>query len=341
MRFIVFGAGGIGSALGGMLAHSGHTTLLVARPEHAQAINERGLVIADSKGELRVDVAAVSSLDEVVPLLDDIILLTVKTFHTPTALQQLSAWTGSSIPVVCLQNGVRNEAMTQAYFVSVIGGLVHFNANYLSPGRIERPLWNTIGLGLYPEGVNELVETVAAALTTAGFKVHRHPFIMRSKWGKLIANLNNATNAITDTYLQRSFALPEYRQFVAEVMTEGITVVDRAGITLDDGGIFDVREMVKSLRKPPDQDRNWLLPEGERSYPSTWQDLMLGRGQTEVRFFNGEIIGLGAAHGIPTPYNSVLLRVIESMERAGEKPGRYSLAELIEMVEEQKREFQL
>jgi 2-dehydropantoate 2-reductase len=340
MRYIVFGAGGIGSALGGMLAHSGRQALLVARPGHAKAISESGLIISTPKEELRISIPAVSSMAEVAPTPEDCILLTVKTQDSPQALTEIAGRLGPKTPIVCMQNGVRNEPIAASRFSRIIGGLVHFNANFLSPGRIERTIWNTIGLGLYPEGMDDLVEQVAADLKGGGFDVHCHPHIMRPKWGKLIANLNNATNAITDRHLEQALSIPEHRQFMADVMEEGIRVADSAGIALDDGGIFDARAMVGALRKQPEKDKNWTISTKEHSYPSTWQDLKLGRRQTEVRFFNGEIAGLGASLGIPTPYNGVLLEVVERMALAGEKPGRYTLDELKAMVAARKQEFE-
>jgi 2-dehydropantoate 2-reductase len=346
MRYIVFGSGGIGSALGGMLVHNGMEAVLVARPAHRDAISKAGLLISSSEGEtageLRIDVPAVASLDELDRTGDDCVLLTVKTQDTPKALEKLSGWADPQTPIACLQNGVRNEAMAMARFSRVVAGLVNFNANFLSPGRIERTLWNTIGLGLYPEGLDPLVEEIAADLKRACFDVHLHPHIMRAKWGKLVANLNNSTNAITDRHLQKALSEPEHRRFMAEVMAEGILVLDRAGIELDDGGVFDARSMVESLRRPSAKDNvkeNVLAVKAEgESYPSTWQDLALGRKETEVRFFNGEIVGLAASLGMATPYNSVLLEVAERMAIAGEKPGRHTLEELKAMVSTRKDE---
>jgi 2-dehydropantoate 2-reductase len=42
MRTIIYGAGGIGSVVGGHLARIGHDVLLIGRPGHVNAINEHG-----------------------------------------------------------------------------------------------------------------------------------------------------------------------------------------------------------------------------------------------------------------------------------------------------------
>jgi 2-dehydropantoate 2-reductase len=195
-------------------------------------------------------------------------------------------------------------------------------------------------LGDYPKGADSLVKRIVEDLSEAGFNARVHEQIMRAKWGKLIANLNNATNAITDIYLQRALSDQKHRLFMAEVMEEGIAAADLAGVELDDGGIFDARAMAAALRQPPKEEAKWKMSDSGRTYPSTWQDLMLGRRQTETRFFNGEIVGLAATAGMKTPYNAVLFETVERMAAAGEKPGRCSLEDLKEMIAVRRREME-
>ena len=79
MRIIVFGAGAVGSLIGGRLHQSGADIVLVARPAHANAIGEGGLRIRTAKGTDVVDVPAVSSLATLRPHPDDVVLITAKT----------------------------------------------------------------------------------------------------------------------------------------------------------------------------------------------------------------------------------------------------------------------
>jgi ketopantoate reductase len=76
------------------------------------------------------------------------------------------------------------------------------------------------------------------------------------------------------------------------------------------------------------------LPADTWTYPSTWQDLRLQRGETEVEFLNGEIERLGIEHGVPTPLNSTLLHLVKNMSIAREVPGKYSPQELTRFFKE-------
>ena len=67
--------------------------------------------------------------------------------------------------------------------------------------------------------------------------------------------------------------------------------------------------------------------------PSTWQDLHLKRGRTEIEYFNGEIVRLGREHGVATPMNSLMVRVVDRMAREKMAPGAYTVAELRGMLD--------
>jgi len=43
MRYIIYGAGGIGSIMGGHLTRTGYEVILIGRPAHIGAINKSGL----------------------------------------------------------------------------------------------------------------------------------------------------------------------------------------------------------------------------------------------------------------------------------------------------------
>ena len=51
MQFLVYGAGAVGSVLGGMLSVHRHDVCLVARESHAGAIAAGGLRIKSATGE--------------------------------------------------------------------------------------------------------------------------------------------------------------------------------------------------------------------------------------------------------------------------------------------------
>src|SRR5438552_30171 len=108
MRFIMAGAGAIGTAMGGYLAEAGYPVILVGRPSHADAIRNRGLTLRSAKGIFRPRVDAQTSLRDVKWQDGDIIFLTCKSQQTKELLAEMSA-APPQTPIFCFQNGVRNE----------------------------------------------------------------------------------------------------------------------------------------------------------------------------------------------------------------------------------------
>src|SRR5438270_6056836 len=124
MRYVIHGAGAIGSLVGGLLAASGAEVALVARAAHAEAIQQHGLTIRSKQGERVVTgITAVTSPQELRPRDGDVILLTVKSGQTADSVQLLREVFSEQTPVFCLQNGVRNEELAARRFLRVYGAM--------------------------------------------------------------------------------------------------------------------------------------------------------------------------------------------------------------------------
>lgn len=345
MRFIIHGAGAVGSLVGGTLAESGAEVILVAREAHATSINKYGLRLKSQKGERVIkNIHAITSPHEIKPRPDDIVFLTVKTQQTAASVQLLREIFPEETPIFCAQNGVRNEELAAGRFLHVYGVMTGLCVNFLAPGLIAHTMGHRIGVGYYPLGLDEHGLQVAEQLEKAGFDVTTHESVMAIKWSKLLLNLNNATYAIIDSYLQLGLVTPAISRFKAEVMIEGLHILDVAGISLNDpNNPYDIKaqilEMKKIVEDPQKIHAARSLPEDLRAYPSTWVDLKQKRGETEAGYLNGEIILLGEKYGIPTPYNSTLLQIAETMAAENTEPGRYSIEELADLVEQRRLNF--
>ena len=67
---------------------------------------------------------------------------------------------------------------------------------------------------------------------------------------------------------------------------------------------------------------------GEWSGGSSWQSLARGTGSIEAEFLNGEIVLLGALHGVATPVNALLQRLALQAADEGAAPGTWGMEEL-------------
>jgi 2-dehydropantoate 2-reductase len=339
VRIIVAGAGAIGSAIGGYLADEGFPVVLIARPVHVEAIRARGLVLQTPRGGLRPVVSAVSAPAEVSFGPGDILFLACKSQDTRALLAQLDA--PRDTPVFCFQNGVRNEEWAAARFARVYGAVPWFSVNFLGPGSVEHTVRNGLVLGAYPSGLDSLAEELAGAFRAAGFEVPLHPRVMSHKWGKLIVNLNNALYPLVDTWQQWAYSDPEICNFMAETMREGLAVLTAAGIEAliwpGDQPVQNFIDETASGALAPFYPNARELPPEKRSYPSTWQDVRLGRPTSEVDYFNGEIVELARKVGVSTPYNTTLVDLMRVLLSKKASPGLFTLAEVVARVREASR----
>src|SRR5947207_1654601 len=106
MKILVFGAGAVGSTVGGMLARAGHAVTLVGRNPHMSRITTSGLKIGGLWGDHHVtSMATATDIPDITP---DWILLTTKAFDTENAAGVLAQRFPDAVPVLHLQNGVGN-----------------------------------------------------------------------------------------------------------------------------------------------------------------------------------------------------------------------------------------
>jgi 2-dehydropantoate 2-reductase len=311
LRYIIYGAGGVGSIIG--------AKLFMARGEHLAAIQRDGLQLKhpnpDATERLRVEAAGHPRDVEFRP--GDAVLMTMKSQDTGPALDELRYAAGDQVPVVCCQNGVENERQALRRFANVYGMLVILPANYLEPGIVDTTSWPVTGLldlGRYPEGSDATAEAIAADLTKAGFIASPDERIMRVKYTKLRENTLNAVHAL----LPPDADPGDISQMLRD---EAQACFEAAGIDFEDVG--------KMMARAKDMSASvGGVGRGGWRGSSTWQGMMRGTGSSETDFLNGEVVLLGRRHGVPVPANEVMALYVDRMARQHLQPGSVSADQL-------------
>ena len=100
MRFIIYGAGGIGGTIGARLFQQGKKVVLIARGAHLEAIKRSGLRFITPKEQANLEIPTVGHPSEIEFDEDDVVILCVKSQHTPGALDDLQSAAGDDVAVV-------------------------------------------------------------------------------------------------------------------------------------------------------------------------------------------------------------------------------------------------
>ena len=142
---------------------------------------------------------------------------------------------------------------------------------------------------------------------------------MRWKYGKLLANLSNAIEAVCghDAWLHAT----DLRR---RVTAEGRAVLDAAGIA------YASNKESAAIRA----DQVQIIPVNgaERSGGSSWQSLTRGTGSIEADYLNGEIVLMARERGIPVPVNEVLQRLANQAARDRRPPGSATPDEVLALA---------
>jgi 2-dehydropantoate 2-reductase len=323
---LTFGAGAIGTYVGGSLALSGHKVVFIDQPVVADELQKRGMSLELSLDERRKThqpfnlppsrFKIVSSLEEALkngPF--DAAIFALKSFDTVTALETMKPYLSQMPPVLCLQNGVENEIR----LVEVLGaekvltGTLTSSVGKLGAGNIilERLRGVGIATGSDP-ALNTLAERLVAAMNEAYLNAGLFKNAADMKWSKMLTNLlGGTTAAILDMTPAEVFRHPGLYGLEMGMFREALKVMAAQDIHPVDLPKVPVRLLVRMTRILPASVIRPLMVKlvgGGRGakMPSFHIDLHSGRGKIEVDYLNGAVVRAGERTGIPTPINRLL-----------------------------------
>jgi 2-dehydropantoate 2-reductase len=291
MQIIVLGAGAIGSLYGAKLA-AANDVILIGRPDHAAAINSRGLRMEGiESGVVRISAAAVVTQISANALM----LLTTKVTGTAAALEPIVPLVRDDTTILCLQNGLGSEEIVRTALQGrgiVLRGITQYGAIFETPGAIKYMAAGYTVIERHPRS-----DSIADALTAAGLHCRISANIVAEVWHKTVFNcVVNPITAMLGCEVG-GIAQPGLDRLKELVIDECVAVALTQGITFDVDFMREINET--------------FAP--SRNIASMQQDLLRGR-PTEIDYMNGAVAALGAQHGVPCPVNRALTAIIKAME---------------------------
>jgi 2-dehydropantoate 2-reductase len=333
MHFIVVGAGAIGCYVGARLVAAGQQVSLVGRPAILGEIAANGLRVSDMDGfsahipadRLRFAV----SVADVDRSGGPVVLLCVKGGATAQAAAEIGAAFAAGATVISLQNGVDNVQRIRAAapHLEVVAGMVPYNVVLTCPAKAHRATTGHLQIGRSP-----LSAEVAACCNAAGLPMEVMPDMQAVQWGKLLLNLNNPVNALSDLPLRDQLMDRDYRMVLAALQTEALRALDAAGIAPAKVASAPPRLLPKILRLPDFLFKvvaARMLRIDPTARSSMWDDLQKGR-TTEIDDLCGAVVRLAQRHGTAAPVNAKLLEMVHA-HRSGERLGGSAMRDLLDL----------
>ncbi|MCX6658005.1 MAG: 2-dehydropantoate 2-reductase [Euryarchaeota archaeon] len=295
MRISIFGAGSLGSALGGLLAGTNEVSLIGRHP-NVDEIRRNGLtLVGDRTRSVRLEAA--ESVRDLAP--PELLIVTTKAYDTEETVRICKPWTDKETMVLTLQNGLGNLELLRAWKgTSAFGGTTTMGATLVSPGRVRvSGIGKTvIGADMDPTGAAML----ARVFSKAGIPATARNDISREIWAKAVVSACiNPVTAVLRVPNGKLLDSPILSRFIREVCQECIEVACSEGIRLSSASMYArVRVVARDT---------------SRNLSSMLQDVEQGN-RTEIGQINGAFCRTGGDRGIPTPLNNALVAMVGSLE---------------------------
>lgn len=303
----------------------------VGRPRLAAELDKHGLHLTDLHGaDLRVSRGVVNFATTPETAADaDLVLVTVKSAGTAEAGRELAAVLGPDAVVVSFQNGIGNAEVLRKALTrhTVLDGMVPFNVLNRGCGSFHQGSEGQLAAAYHPA-----LRAWQPLFDLAGLPLELHADMLSVQWAKLLLNLNNPVNALSNRPLKEQLSQRAYRRCVALAQREALALLDAAGIKPAKLTPLPPHWIPFMLSLPDAVFRraaNKMLEIDPLARSSMWEDLQAGR-TTEVDWINGEVLRLAERLGRKAPLNAKLMALIRQAEAGGRREwsGEDLLAEL-------------
>jgi 2-dehydropantoate 2-reductase len=289
-KIFILGAGAIGSVYGALVSERNDVTL-IGNKAHVEAINAKGLSIADDvkktfhpKAETEINSIPKKAL----------VILATKTYDSARAIEGVKRLLKKDTVILILQNGLGNEDIVRRIVgdrSKVLRGVTKMASEFLKPGKIR--FWS----GETIIESNEESAKIVEIFNECGLKTRLSEDIGREVWIKLVVNC--VVNPLTALFRVRNCAIwgDSLRMVRHGVVRECVEVAKAEGIALPENLAERIDKQVSSYT----------------NFSSMYQDIAKGK-KTEIDFLNGKIVDLGKRHHIQTPINETLVSFIKFLE---------------------------
>lgn len=319
LNLLIIGAGAIGTYFGSSLLLNGQRAVFLDRQETADTLRTRGMkLILDGETHKIENPVIVESLPEALHLGPfDAALTAVKSFDTAELAGQLAEYRVKLPPILCMQNGVENEAVYQQALgeEKVIAGTLTSAVGKpeLGTALVER----LRGVGVADS--HEVSQKLVDGFNQAGLQAGLFADADSMKWSKLLTNLQtNASSAILDMSPAEIYADQRLYELEARQIREALEVMRRLDVQVVDLPGVPVRLLALLMQYAPPRIGRMLAERfigkgrGEKM-PSFHIDLHAGRGKSEVGYLNGAVVRFGEKTGVKTPVNRTLDEILQGM----------------------------
>ncbi|MGE5809232.1 MAG: ketopantoate reductase family protein [Nitrospirota bacterium] len=306
---LIAGLGALGTVFATLLKEAGHRVFALARENCRCAVADGDLLVNGIWGEHRARLDGIESfIDPLRKEAFDLVILTVKSYDTESAIRQVAPLVGADTLVVVAQNGYGNyETVAGAVgrehtlLSRIIFGAKLHKAGWAEVTVIADPVRMGQPHGAVSRG---RIEQIAAAFRAAGIPTEYASNVEAILWDKILYNAAlNPLGAILECTYGQLAERGETRRIMDAVIGEIFLVAQAHGFALNWGSADESRSHFYRS----------LVPPTAAHFPSMYYDVKCGK-RLEIDSLNGAIVRLAREKGIAVPLNEAITNIIKAKE---------------------------
>jgi len=302
MRIAIFGTGGVGGYFGGRLAHAGEDVTFIARGEHLQAIQSKGLRVDSLQGDFVIQPAqATDNVAAVGPV--DLVVVGVKAWQVPEAARAMKPLVGPRTSVLPLQNGVDAVPQLTAELghETVIGGLCKIVSFVVAPGHIRHAGFApSVVIGELDNRRTDRILAIEKIFSSAGIDTTIAGDIQAALWGKFLFIASfSGVGALAGAPAGVLRTDTQWRAQMITAMEEIESLARARDVKLPDDAVAKAMAAVDGL--PPD------------ATSSMQRDIAAGK-PSELESQNGAVVRMASESGVAVPTHEAIYAALKTQE---------------------------
>jgi len=299
MKYLIIGAGSIGTLLGVKLALAGNKVEFVVKKRNSKRlIEDNGLILYEGNRKFLFKTTTYL-WDHLRHVEAEYVIVAVKCHHVSPILSRLKEITPANSKIVTVQNGITPHIIASDLFedkhiiISLKEAAYKFEVNKV------RHTGSGVSILTSFNAARSVLEKLAEQLASAGIRTEIENDAMEVLYRKLA--INCIINPLTALFSIKNGKLVKFLKtyLVNSMISEIVEVFEEEGVSITKDEIMD---NLINIIKDTGENKSSML-----------QDIEWKR-KTEIEFLTGYILERATEYGINTPSNRIIYELVKQLE---------------------------